>query len=398
MSKHTQTTINSSDTQRLTLQILSGLGLAVKSTLQSCVYHALLFSASRRFSIHQTCTQLDEMPTGATILSYLRSSTNNLERLERRINNILVQMLPKGFGRRGRYIAIDLITNPFHGTVEPEHEAEVTRSKAKSGTTHFFAYASAYAVVRGRRYTLALSRYTQNHSAYSILKKLVRRLLFLGIRIRLLLLDREFCNVKVLRYLQRGGYGFIIPMTKRGKKPGTEGGPTGTQALAMLKTSRWVYYTMSNSEGQSVEVAVAVVCINSMRRMKKVGRVTWLYAVGGVTDKPLTWIRELYRKRFGIEASYRQARKALIRTSSVHPGLRLLFMGLALILRNIWVWLHIEVIAMPNQKARVMFPDSFRLDKYLSWIMIEVIERYGLIREVYAHQDFEVRLELFFNY
>jgi hypothetical protein len=47
-----------------------------------------------------------------------------------------------------------------------------------------------------------------------------------------------------------------------------------------------------------------------------------------------------YRKRYGIETSYRQMNQGRIRTCCRDPRLRLLLVGIALVLRNLWVWLH----------------------------------------------------------
>ena len=70
------------------------------------------------------------------------------------------------------------------------------------------------------------------------------------------------------------------------------------------------------------------------RRRKKL-----LYVVWKVRLTP-PGIRETYRKRFGIETSYRQMNEARIRTCTRDPSQRLLFVGIALVLRNVWVWLH----------------------------------------------------------
>ena len=43
----------------------------------------------------------------------------------------------------------------------------------------------------------------------------------------------------------------------------------------------------------------------------------------------------MHRTRFGIEASYRQLHEARIKTCTRDP--RLLFVGIALVLRNVWV-------------------------------------------------------------
>jgi hypothetical protein len=46
---------------------------------------------------------------------------------------------------------------------------------------------------------------------------------------------------------------------------------------------------------------------------------------------------QIYRHRFGIETSYRQMHSVRARTSSRDPRLRLLLVGLALILVNLYV-------------------------------------------------------------
>ena len=50
------------------------------------------------------------------------------------------------------------------------------------------------------------------------------------------------------------------------------------------------------------------------------------------------WMFETYRKRFGIETSYRQMHECRIRTSTRKPILRLLYFALAMLMRNCWIW------------------------------------------------------------
>ena len=53
-------------------------------------------------------------------------------------------------------MAIDLTLIPYHG--EPFRDLdEVYRGQAKDGTSHFHAYATAYVVREGQRYTVALT-------------------------------------------------------------------------------------------------------------------------------------------------------------------------------------------------------------------------------------------------
>ena len=115
----------------------------------------------------------------------------------------------------------------------------------------------------------------------------------------------------------------------------------------------------------------------------------------------MSWIRATYRSRFGIESSYRQVHQARIRTSSRKPVLRLLFVGVALVLRNVWVWLHGEVMAAPQRGARQRRPEALRFARLLLWLMLEVAHHYRLVRNVPVYRDLYVRAQAFgivFNY
>lgn len=123
--------------------------------------------------------------------------------------------------------------------MDEAQQDEVCRSKAKGGTTHFFTSATAYAVLQGRRYTLAICRVRAKQTMEHVVRPLLERLVILGIRLQLLLLDRGFYSVRVIGDLITAALPFIMPAVKRGKKPATPGGPTGTYALAAEKQGRW---------------------------------------------------------------------------------------------------------------------------------------------------------------
>ena len=69
---------------------------------------------------------------------------------------------------------------------------------------------------------------------------------------------------------------------------------------------------------------------------------------------------QTYRLRFGIETSYRQMNQARIRTCTRDPVLRLLFVGIALILRNVWVWLHMMLLSVPHCGRRQLRLETLR--------------------------------------
>ncbi len=80
------------------------------------------------------------------------------------------------------------------------------------------------------------------------------------------------------------------------------------------------------------------------------------------------WVRETYRTRFAIETTYRQMNQARIRTCTRDPLPRLLFVGLALILRNVWVWLHLVCLAVARGHHHELHPERLRFRRMLLWL------------------------------
>ena len=388
MSQQPQYTMNSANVLSVASQFFSPLGqlISLEASDLRILAHILIYASSRNLSISRSCEELSGVPPHYDALKCLRDAAENLKTLTKHLNDILAQAIPKSFSRSRRKFAIDVVQIPYQGRVEQRFEDQVCNSQAKGGTTRCFLYATACCLFEGRRYTVAMTPCQKGETMDVILKRLMRRLSFLGLKVKFLLLDREFFSVKVIRYLQRKKTAFIMPARKTGKSPKHEGGPTGTYRFACLKRSCWVQYKMKSNE-QATTFDLAVVCVNSMGRNSKNERVTFLYATYGMRLKPARWIRETYRKRFGIEASYRQMHQLKIRTSTRHAGMRLMLIGVALILRNLWVWLHIEVIAAPNQRARKRKPSILRLNTMMLWCLIEILRIHPPTLEIPVYRD-----------
>jgi hypothetical protein len=402
MTTYPQYTLTSQDVYTFTINTLDTLPLEMPGVIESRdLLRVLVFAAASRLSVHQACDQLERAPSGPTVLGTLSSQFRDLDALEGHLNDLLAKLIPKGLGKRGRQVAMDVVALPYHGTVDEAHHDEVCRSKAKGGTPHFFTYATAYAVVRGRRYTLAMCRVRAKQTMDHVVRTLLARLVTLGIRIKLVLLDRGFYSVRVSRDLITAELPFIMPAVKRGKKPTTAGGPTGTYALAAMQPGQWTPYTLQSPHEGHVDVDRAVVCHNTRGHRGGHQREALLYATWGLRHRPLHWIRATYRRRFGMESSYRQSHQARMRTSSRKPALRLLFVGVALGLRNVWVGLHAEVITQPQRGARQLRLQALRFARVLLWLMMEVARHYRLLRNMPVYHDLYERAQAFgivFNY
>ena len=353
------------------------------------LFRILLIAASRVVSLCAACRDLADAPSDQTIRNALAATLPEIGELERRLNRALVSDLPKALRRKARMVAIDLTLIPYHG--QPAHEEkEIYRSSPKSGTTHFHAYATAVVVHKGHRYTLALTRVEQGEK----MKVVVQRLLAIvrrRVKIKFLLLDKGFFSVEVVSYLKRAGHGFIIPAIPRGRKP--KRGKPATGLRAILKKNHGYYpFLFAGKIGGRRCTSPLQICVAAKtythKKTGKRGRKKLLYAVWKVRRSPRE-IRETYRKRFGIETSYRQMNEARIRTSTRDPSQRLLFVAVALILRNVWVWLHFKFAKAKGNDRPQLFLELLRFKEMLLWIT-QVIQRLlgadqnqGINRETY---------------
>jgi putative transposase len=94
-------------------------------------------------------------------------------------------------------------------------------------------------------------------------------------------------------------------------------------------------------------------------------------------------VREQYRHCFGIETSYRIKNYAQIRTTTKNPVLRLLFVALAFILVNIWIFLLWTSVSATQRGGRRVFHNLFPLKTLLEFISQAVEKRFPPKREIF---------------
>jgi putative transposase len=296
--------------------------------------------------------------------------------LQRRVNRALASGLPKALTRRRQVVAADLVLVPYHG--EPFADpAEVYRSQPRHGTSHFHAYATAYVVRKGARWTVALTAVAKGEPLDDVLRRLLRQAAQAGVRARYVLLDRGFYSVDVIRYLQAARTPFLMPVVGRGRKPDHPKGPSGTRVFATWKRSGWGRYTLTSAKKRTATVSICVKCRNYRGQWKRHGRQALVYGYWGLRPSSAQWVHETYRRRFGIESSYRQLHQARIRTCTRNPLLRLLYVAIALILRNIWVGLHREVLARGRRGGRIDL-NQLVFRKMLVWLQHVIEEHLGV--------------------
>src|SRR3954465_13624562 len=127
-----------------------------RKTSAQVLWSLLLAAAARVTSLSDACQRLDKAPSDETARKALLAPLPDYAALQRQLNAALAGHLPKALRKHLQLLAIDLTLVPYHGKPFPD-PAEAYRGQAKSGTSHFHAYATAYVLRKGRRYTVALT-------------------------------------------------------------------------------------------------------------------------------------------------------------------------------------------------------------------------------------------------
>jgi putative transposase len=264
-------------------------------------------------------------------------------------------------------VAIDWHLTPYYG--EPYRSRnEICRSKQRQGTTHFHAYATACIVQYGHRYTLALTWVRRHESTVTVLRRLLVRIREISVKIKVLLLDRAFFSAAVMAFLQKERLPFLMPVMFRGR-PAKKKKTQAKKGLRWLKRQKagWYQHTLKHGK-DTVKISVCVAYRSYYHRKKRKRRKQkLLFAAWRVRGAP-TEIRERYRKRFGIESSFRQMRQARIYTCTRNPHLRLVFVAVALLLRNLWVWIHATMLAEGRGPDMTLRLELLRFKRMLDWI------------------------------
>jgi hypothetical protein len=327
----------------------------------------LLYAAARITSLSDACKSLREAPSDEAARLALIATLPDFATLQRRLNAALAGNLPRALRRRPQRLAGDLVLIPYHG--QPLHDPdEVYRSQAKSGTSHFHAYATLYVIRNGYRFTVALTAVSRGEPLEAVLKRLLQQAAAAGIRCRLLLLDRGFYSVGVIRYLQAARHPFLMPVVCRGRDLDDPRGPSGTKVFLTWQRSGFGTYTLHDARKRPARVSICVKCRYYRGQWHRHGKQRLIYAFWGLKPSSFDWVKETYRQRFAIETTYRQLHQARIRTSTRDPVQRLLYVGIALILRNVWVWLHQMVLARPRRGSREIRLDLLRFRRMLLWV------------------------------
>lgn len=223
--------------------------------------------------------------------------------------------------------------------------------------------------------TLAIHAVHRQETLVATITYLLAMLHPLKVRVKRLYLDRGFYSVPVIRWLKALNLPFLMPAVIRGKTG-------GTRQLLSGRTSYATRYALNSPHYGSVSCQMRVVCTYYKGFKGKHGIQYALYVVHQV-NVALHQLHHHYKDRFGIETSYRMKNHCRIRTTIKNPVTRFLFVALAFLLVNLWVYLLWHFVSQTQRGGRVVYRALFSLKTLLEFLYCAVERHFSLITAIY---------------
>jgi IS4 transposase len=235
--------------------------------------------------------------------------------------------------------------------------------------------ATLYVITNNKRVTLAIRGIRRFDTNVAIITYLLAELEALNINVKKLYLDRGFFNTPVIRWLQALDIPFMMPAIKTGKSG-------GIKQFLKGKKSYKTTHTITRDKDDSVTFDLWIVCKYKKGKGKQHGVQYFVYVIHKVKTS-LSYIYHDYRKRFGIETSYRLKNICRIRTNNKNPVLRLLFVGISFLLVNIWVNLLWSRISRKRKGSRLIYRTLFTLKQMLAFLSQTIERKYQVVEGIY---------------
>jgi hypothetical protein len=273
---------------------------------------------------------------GQTIRNHLKEQ--NPQRLLQVNRQIIQEMKRKGALSKPLLLAVDWHDEMYYG--DPKTEG-IVGAMPKQGSCFAYRFATISVLLNGERLTLAVVPMLDRCIFWHV-KRLLDYVFELGLSIELLLFDRGYFSTELINYLKDAGIKFIMRM------------PWHREPL--MPETDMLYTTTSHKKTRPEQASFRVVAVEYK------GKVLVFATNTSFRRKKL---RRLFRKRWGIETSYRLIGLFLAKTTSKLYALRKLYFFFAVVLYNLWVLRNFRrrlVVSVYDLKVAV------RLFLVLSWL------------------------------
>ena len=253
--------------------------------------------------------KLGKAPTSDTVLSYFKM----MDRYELLSASSIVfeeqvnALRRMGMLKRPVQIAFDWHDQLFYGEKDSEM---VNGIRSKNGSSYAYQYLTASVLVDGRRLTLVLTPIKSRAHMLAYIGDALNRIRNMKVRVRYLLFDAGFTSIALPRYLEEHGYAYAMRFSSN----------DATKRIG-LKDGEEALYPCDDP--------FRILRADDLRAGK-----SYLFATN-MTCRPKTVLKR-YKRRWGIETSYREHNVFLAKTTSKDYTVRLLYYAVAVCIYNAW--------------------------------------------------------------
>ena len=245
---------------------------------------------------------------GQTVRNHIKHQ--NPQRVLEVNQAVIQEMKNKGALAKPLILAVDWHDVMYYGDSTAEG---VVGAMPQNGSCYAYRFATASVLLNGQRVTLAVVPML-DRCALPHVESLLATVFQLGLSVKLLLFDRGYYSTALIRYLDERGLKYIIHIPWHGKR---------------LQAGIDRLHTTTTHKRKQVEQATF--------RLVTVRQKDKLLVFATNTSFRRRWVRRVFRRRWGIETSYRLIGMFLAKTTSKLYRLRVLYFFLAVLLYNLWV-------------------------------------------------------------
>ena len=255
-----------------------------------------------------------EAPTSETLLDYVKTLTCEevLAQGEAQIEHSIKRLRLKGLRLKDVAVAFDWHDQPYYG----KPTSGMVGTQPKDGTCYAFSFLTASILTPGRRLVLCIVPLTSRIGLSTLVLGLIARVQKRVEDIGYVAFDNGFQDSELIKELQKRRVRFILPLR---------------DTVKLKRRWRWMRYVKRfnyTSEGVEVDVVEAQDAKG------------WRYFLAtNMTASPKRILR-LYKRRWGIETSYRKINEFLPKTTSRSWTVRIFHFVLACLIYNAWVVLN----------------------------------------------------------
>jgi hypothetical protein len=286
----------------------------------------------------------------------------------------LHRCLPDFLRAAPQVMALDLHQRPYYGR---KNTQGCCPCKRKAGAKRCFSYATLAALNPAGRFSVGLLPVRPTMRLTTVLQQLLGQAQEAGLSVAYLMMDKQFHAAEVIDWLQKRGLAFLVPAQRHGKGSGGNRrffepacAPGWYDYGWTARRRKWDFKNKKRVQRGELTVSVRL-CVARQLKGDKERRL--VYVCGGLSGWSVGQVKNAYRRRFGIESKYRQLGRCLARTSSRAERVRLLWVGLGLLLLNVWARLHALAFGQGPLGERRLHLGRLRLLVLAFWVAVAIV-------------------------